>query len=192
LNLSDPQFTAEFWGWAARLASGAGIIGGAAGVAALVIAWFQLRHIQQDQKRIADELTKGPRLVLRVLPAAPESTNEYPVALAHPNWGAGNPISDPLELSLNIGNVGERTARAIRCNFWFPSVVKQVKIASQDVQHPPAGVYVITKAEDAHPAINLEFRMALFVERTDAFEGVVTASLDDRPAYTWKFRVLLE
>ena len=39
--------------------------------------------------------------------------------------------------------------------------------------------------------MNLEFRMVLFIERTDAFEGAVTASLDDWRPYKWSFRVRL-
>jgi hypothetical protein len=192
--LGNPHFTAEFWGWAARLASVAGIVGGLAGVAALGLAFVQLRHIQRDQKRIADELTKGPRLVLFFAPpyGAPSSTETDPVALLRPTWAPGAALCDPIELRVSIGNLGERTARGVRCNVYFPGVVARVTAPQHDVQVEPAGnLYVITTPESANPGTALHYPLFLVVARVDSFTGRVTASLEDRPAYSWNFRVIL-
>jgi hypothetical protein len=197
VDLSDPQFTAEFWGWAARLSSAAGIIGGIAGGAALLVAVVQLRHIERDQQRIANELTRRPRILVgfdEPYVISGEGSGPRPLGVIRPEWDVSKPYSLETGLAITIVNQGEKTARGMVCNFTFPTVVGRVEVrgGSASVSKDLDGdTRVICTPINLNPGVHHRWLFALEVTAVDAFTGMFHVSLEDAPTERTEFRVLV-
>lgn len=161
--LSDAQFTAEFWGWANRVAAGAQILGTALSAIALVVAiWFglpQLRHIRAEQRRIADELTRRPKLEFGFQDAS--SGEKRPPLVQRivftPN-SDGRDSHVEVFLMFASHNIGERTAHHPIWEYRLPGYVfatEEGDPAHDDylVQHDIAGLRLRVREAFLHPDV---------------------------------------
>jgi hypothetical protein len=134
MDLSDPQFTAEFWGWANRLSAATGILGGIAGIVGLFVAFKiglpQLAHIRDEQRRLADEQTRRPSLRVGFDSADPFDLSTLQELTISPNWPADRLHSQAVTLVVTTLNVGTKSARDLFWTFVFEDFPEQGQVMS--------------------------------------------------------------
>jgi hypothetical protein len=138
--LSDPQFTAEFWGWANRIAAVASIVGAAAGVAGLIVAVAiglpQLRHIREEQRRIANEQERRADLLVGFPAADPDEPIPVARAKIEAVWEPDRDFSWPLVLMIRTYNAGTRSARDLFWTFIFEGIPEHVTSSFGERMYP--------------------------------------------------------
>jgi hypothetical protein len=136
VDLADSQFTAEFWGWASRLASTVGILGGIAGVAGLIVAVRlglpQLGHIRDEQRRLADEQARRPYLRVGFDSADPSDLSPLQEITVSPNWPGDRNHSHAVTLMVSTLNLGTKSARDLFWAFVFEGFPEQGQVLSPD------------------------------------------------------------
>lgn len=150
---------------------------------------YQVRVLQQDQRRLADELSLRPeiafgflpdeRLLSEILrragePGRPQLPQEYGVA---PQWPPGQNVSAPVSVTFVAVNVGARMARNVRFNLQFGS--------------GDGAERKIAPTRDIHPRNVQPFTIDIPVPKgLTALPILTTASMDD--TLPQQFSVTLE
>jgi hypothetical protein len=110
----------ERFSWLAGTLSLLGIVIAIIGIVVTArIGRTQIAQVARDQKRIAEELTRRPALIVGfpVLPASEQVVQELTVR-AH--WAPTAILSEPVSIVILTRNIGPKSARDIDFNFTFP------------------------------------------------------------------------
>ena len=96
----------------------AAIVATVAAVVGIPFAYIQLRLLRGDQKRIADDLARAPKLAVGFLPIRKDGKANVPSEslTIKPTWQRGQALSEPIFVYLLCCNNGERTARELLYN----------------------------------------------------------------------------
>jgi len=190
----------EVWDWIERLSWLAGTIGL---VAALWLGVPQLRHIRDEQRRIADELTSRPELdvgfTLNVPRRATRTFERNAISIA-PNWKSGQLLSEPTHLCIVIYNVGQKTARNVYVTTDFPLGIRTppnppVGDASGGyiVENRATGVAVRARQATLHPEQGAVASIELQIPRgTSQIRATVRAAMDDVPIKETEFLIRIQ
>jgi hypothetical protein len=128
---------------------------------------YQVRVLQRDQRRLADELSMRPKIDFGFLtgrePAPPPLPREITI---EPNWPPGRPASAPVKVTFAAVNIGTRTAR---------NVVFNLQLGSGEQQERK-----IARTTDIHPGVFQPFAIDIEIP-TGLTELPIqtTASMDD-------------
>jgi hypothetical protein len=96
----------------------AALVATLAALVGIPFAYIQLRLLRGDQKRIADDLARTPKLVLGFLPVRKDGKANIPSEslTIKPTWQRGEALSEPVFVYLICCNNGDRTARELLYN----------------------------------------------------------------------------
>lgn len=89
-----------------------------ASVIGVPFAYIQLRLLRKDQKRIADDLARRPRLDVGFFPTRKVGAQNIPSPTLHiqPSWNRGQELSEPVTVQMACCNNGDRTAHEVVYN----------------------------------------------------------------------------
>jgi len=108
----------DWWQLVERGSWVAAIVATVAAVVGIPFAYIQLRLLRGDQKRIADDLARAPKLAVGFLPIRKDGKANVPSEslTIKPTWQRGQALSEPIFVYLLCCNNGERTARELLYN----------------------------------------------------------------------------
>ena len=124
-------FPDAFWTWVERISWWTAIVGFPVGIAGLFLAYWQLILLRRDQRRIADELAKAPRLEVGFDTAEPPEVRtqvedeELVVTVRQPNLVdtidvepvPGGDDTVTIDVRVETHNAGDRTAHNLLWNY---------------------------------------------------------------------------
>jgi hypothetical protein len=87
-------------------------------ILATVFGLIQLNLLRKDQKRIAKDLARRPKLELGFFPVESigNANKPSPRVTIKPTWKTGQEVSDPVTITFACCNNGDRTARELLYN----------------------------------------------------------------------------
>jgi hypothetical protein len=153
---------------------------------------FQVQALRKEQHRIADELTKAPRIDFGFLPESEASSAVRKKITVEPRWASGKDVSEPVQVVFVGINVGERTARNLVYNLTLPYAVSQsLPAGPKTVTNADRSVTRIEEVDNLHPGAIQQLVMELRIPTAlTELEVNVAVSMDDTPER--QFRLEME
>lgn len=150
----------------------AAIVATFAAVVAIPFAYIQLRLLRRDQKRIADDLARIPKLAVGFLPRKEGKANIPAESLTiQPTWSPENEMSEPVYVYFFCCNNGNRTARELLYNIAVQEGFKMSALVGGSGEgkiqkNPISGLDFWTlKDEFIHPYDMASFEATVAVQR---------------------------
>jgi hypothetical protein len=149
------------------------IIATLAAVFGIPFAYIQLRLLRGDQKRIAEDLARRPKLEVGFFPIREENGRNIPSTSLEvkPIWSAGKDLSEPITLDIACCNNGNRTAREVLYNISVQEgfhLTDDLTKAQREhiIRSPITGLYVwVQKDEYVHAMDIAAFETTVAVRR---------------------------
>jgi len=144
----------------------------AASVIGLPFAYAQLRLLRKDQRRIADDLARRPKLEVGFFPIRKEEGSNIPSSSLEvtPVWKDGKDLSEPITFNLACCNNGSRTAREVLYNISVQEGFELTDLTEDQRKHvitsPITGLYTWVQKDDyVHVGDVAAFETAASVQR---------------------------
>ncbi len=141
----------DVWGWVERVSWLIAIL---AFVVGLPFAIYQLIVLRREQKRIADDLDRRPKLEIGFFPIRNENGRNIPSSSLEvkPVWVEGRDLSTPIIFQIACCNNGNRTAREVLYNISVEAGFELTDLTEDQRKHvirsPITGLYTWVQKDD--------------------------------------------